>query len=535
MAQWVKVGNIRGPAGEIPDVSDFVKFVPVPNMGDTGLADASGELVKTIYVYDSDSGGRGQLGSGNFIIQSFDSDNPSKNRASLQFTVLRSSDMISAYSQIYTFDAAGGYAELGFGVVNGVSRFGAKNYPVDEIYAADLDDAASDKRVPNKKYVDDAIEGMLTGDSGFITRDEDYILKTYIADQLYNLPQLNLRGNNTGGGYINATANTGGGVIELGGNSTSKVELQSSDDGGYIRLKTLFDNEPEIATNGKLTISDKSINSITDDASSGSTTALATAKAVKDYADGLVSFVTDEQIDEYLGYDPSVTIPFDLINNEMGTCSCSIDETGTVSVFGGTISWGNNLTTAYNTWATIPDVTVPAAYRPTSDTILDNAANSGGTYLYDVRFNTDGTIDIRRNNYPSYPPSYITNIAISGKHTYQSTPPALEDAPDLGNGIMTAEQVLSRLGGGSVEKLFEGTAMTKSVSDDYTIFVLQLFNSNYTTIQVFPRHTARYAIPNPTYNNTYVKLDMDVTWSISAQTVTFESTSNSIELIYGIK
>lgn len=91
------------------------------------------------------------------------------------------------------------------------------------------------------------------------------------------------------------------------------------------------------------------------------------------------------------------------------------------------------------------------------------------------------------------------------------------------------------LTGGSVEKLFEGTAMTKSVSDDYTIFVLQLFNNNYTTIQVFPRHTARYTIPNPTYNGTYVKLDMDVTWSISAQTVTFESTSNSIELIYGIK
>ena len=315
--------------------------------------------------------------------------------------------------------------------------------------------------------------------------------------------------------------------------------------GGAVGAYAGSDNKIEMRAwydNVLFTMGNKSVSNITDSSlliSSGSATALVTAKAVKDYTSDLVSYVTDEQIDEYLEYDPSVTIPFDLINNDMGTCSCSIDETGTVSVFGGTISWGSNLNTAYNTWATIPDVTVPAAYRPTSDTIFDSAANSGSTYWYDVRFNTDGTIDIRRNNCPSYPASYITTIAISGKHTYQSTPPAQEGAPDLGNGIMTAEQVLSRIGsgsgGGSVEKLFEGTATTKSVPDDYTIFVLQLFGSSCTTIQVFPRYTARYTIPHPTYSGTYVESDiLDVIWTSSEQTVTFQSGS-TIELIYGIK
>lgn len=336
-----------------------------------------------------------------------------------------------------------------------------------EIYSATDDASTGDTNaLATAKAVKDAVDGIdipdtssmlsIEGDNNVLhvtndgVKEPTYFRVCTTTDTYYT---------NIGSGAVIASANGG----------ESKIEAQNTSNGGYARLVGRYDDTALIETNGELKINDKSVSSITDDASSGSATALVTAKAVKDYADGLVSFVTDEQIDEYLEYDPSVTIPFDLINNDMGTCSCSIDETGTVSVFGGTISWGSNLTTAYNTWATIPDVTVPTAYRPTSDTTFDSAANSGSTYWYDVRFNTDGTIDIRRNNYPSYPPSYITNIAISGKHTYQSTPPAQEGegAPDLGNGIMTAEQVLSRIGGsggGSVEKLFEG-----SVTGSYTI------------------------------------------------------------------
>lgn len=709
MAQWVKVGNIRGPAGEIPDTSDFLKltypnntgtkwsikrldgtaeisaesnssgstfmitdsftndilklrvasgqaFIVINNKGVTGFIDeiksntrndtlpttlglknytagmvkattdeeygtgaslltSDGKVVDSV-VFPGTDESIASIGSDYFFIN--------KDTNTVEFNVADYEGLKRATAAFYVKNAADevtSYLEIGCSNEN-QTNVGTEGNPVDLLYAADLDDAATDKRVPNKKYVDDAIaaidipdtssmlalnsannltkngeevrnfsvvkdgyngltlttggtndanqlllqtfqndganygqfhvdtgpsavnfymategatlglycdangssvgttenpagkvfveditdtetadgdlavnlrtlKGMLTGDSGFITRDENYILKAYIDGQLYNLPQLNLRGN-TGSGYINTTANGGGGVIELGGNSTSKVELQNTDDGGYIRLKTLFDHEPEIATNGKLTISDKSISSITDDASSGSTTALTTAKAVKDYADGLVSFVTDEQIDEYLEYDSSVNIDFDLINNDMGTVSCSIDETGTVTVSGGTISWGGQLSVSYNTWATIPDVTVPSAYRPTSDTIFNDAANGGG-YTFDIRFNTDGTIDVRRTSYPSYPATSVGTITISGEHTYQSTPPAQEGAPDLGNGIMTAEQVLSRLGGsdsgGSVKKLFEGSATSQYTVQngaEYTLFAIEVETSDAWGFVVVP-------------------------------------------------
>lgn len=346
-----------------------------------------------------------------------------------------------------------------------------------EIYSATDDASTGDiNALATAKAVKDAVDGIDIPDiSSMLSIEGDnnvlHVTNNGVSEPTYFrvCTSVDTMYTNIGSGAVIASANGG----------ESKIEAQNTSNGGYARLVGRYDDTALIETNGELKISDKSVSSITDDASSGSATALTTAKAVKDYADGLVSFVTDEQIDEYLEYDPSVTIPFDLINNDMGTCSCSIDETGTVSVFGGTISWDSDLNTAYNTWATIPDVTVPTAYRPTSDTIFDDAANSGGTYWYDVRFNADGTIDIRRNNYPSYPPSYITNIAISGKHTYQSTPPAQEGegAPDLGNGIMTAEQVLSRLGGGSVEKLFEGSttgSYTIQNGAEYKLFAIEV-------------------------------------------------------------
>ena len=113
------------------------------------------------------------------------------------------------------------------------------------------------------------------------SENSDYTLRGYFADGERNIPILNITSNGIGSSIkLNGTSG-----ITVANNSTATIEVKSETFGEYARLTTSADNYAEIATNGRLTIGSKSVSSITDDASTGDTNALATAKAVKDYVD----------------------------------------------------------------------------------------------------------------------------------------------------------------------------------------------------------------------------------------------------------
>ena len=126
--------------------------------------------------------------------------------------------------------------------------------------------------------------------SGYALKDDGYIR----VDENSNLVRFDkTSGTETNVAYFNIKTNTSAlGNIEVapqaGIKVTANVPLEmsvTSGDGGYAKLTSNYDTDATISTNGKLVIKDKSVTSITDDASSGSSTALATAKAVKDYVD----------------------------------------------------------------------------------------------------------------------------------------------------------------------------------------------------------------------------------------------------------
>ena len=110
----------------------------------------------------------------------------------------------------------------------------------------------------------------------------DWTLRGYFADGERNIPQLKIASNGGGNSTISLNSVSG---ISVSSSSTGTIEVKSAAFSEYVRLTAASDDYAEIATNGKLTIDSKSVTSITDDASTGNTNALATAKAVKDYVD----------------------------------------------------------------------------------------------------------------------------------------------------------------------------------------------------------------------------------------------------------
>ena len=111
----------------------------------------------------------------------------------------------------------------------------------------------------------------------------DWTLLGYFSGAERNVPHLTVKANGTTSSKIDLDATLQ--KLSISG-SSPQVDVRTPF-GEYVTIKAMLDNTAEIATNGKLTIGSKSVTSINDDASTGNTKALATAKAVKDYADSV--------------------------------------------------------------------------------------------------------------------------------------------------------------------------------------------------------------------------------------------------------
>lgn len=139
--------------------------------------------------------------------------------------------------------------------------------------------------------------------SGYALKEDGYVR----VDENSNLVRYNnISGTETNASYFKILSNVGSGKIEINptigikqtANSPIEISVTSSDN-GYAKLTSNYDTDATVSTNGKLVIKDKEVSSITDDASSGSSTALATAKAVKDY----VSFASDQDFCTFMGIE----------------------------------------------------------------------------------------------------------------------------------------------------------------------------------------------------------------------------------------
>ena len=401
MAQWVKVGNIRGPAGEIPDVSEFVKT-------DGHFFKYGDDYMPSVLVSSSNSPANAwragvyaleSSGTGISRIQLF---GPNGSNPNPQTYIFATED----YGSYATFRVAKNSEGnmLLVGVNNDLRSFvGSEFYPVSHIFAADLDDAATDKRVPNKKYVDDAIaaipdpdlSGYLPKTGGTLTGNVD--LNTGTAEPNLSIKRTvdggttsvegRLRIDSDGvvglrsivGGttvnnlYLEQTQTrltkplsvssggvpqdgTVGQILKKGQNGaewvddsidtsnlvnfnydTSNFEYYSGGRIDHISIPSTVNNERmvdistlnsmakisvmESSTSGvqissdidtarvvidgvsnSFQMGDKSVTGITDDASSGSSYSLATAKAVKDYVDALSATLSTPDVDEFLTY-----------------------------------------------------------------------------------------------------------------------------------------------------------------------------------------------------------------------------------------
>ena len=137
----------------------------------------------------------------------------------------------------------------------------------------------------------------------------DWTLRGYFSGAERNVPHLTVKANGTSSSKIDLDATLQ--KLSISG-SSPQVDVRTTL-GEYVTIKATQDDTAEIATNGKLTIGSKTVTSITDDASTGSVDALATAKAVKDYVDskdiphasdtqyGLVKCASDEDFKAFMG------------------------------------------------------------------------------------------------------------------------------------------------------------------------------------------------------------------------------------------
>ena len=124
----------------------------------------------------------------------------------------------------------------------------------------------------------------------------DWTLRGYFSGAERNVPHLTIKANGTSSSKIDLDATLQ--KLSISG-SSPQVDVRTAL-GEYVTIKAKQDDTAEIATNGKLTIGSKSVNSITDAiADSPNGHALVTDKAVADYVKSLVA--TDEEFDMYMG------------------------------------------------------------------------------------------------------------------------------------------------------------------------------------------------------------------------------------------
>ena len=163
-------------------------------------------------------------------------------------------------------------------------------------------DPGADAELPEGGSTRDVLVKTASGEEwsgGYVWIDadnSDYALRGYFADGERNIPQLKIASN----ANSNTISLNSGSGISVSSSSTSRIEVKSLTFGEYVRLTAASDNYAEIATNGRLTIDDKSVTSITDAISaSPKGNALVTDKAVADYVKSLVA--TDEEFDTFMG------------------------------------------------------------------------------------------------------------------------------------------------------------------------------------------------------------------------------------------
>lgn len=89
-----------------------------------------------------------------------------------------------------------------------------------------------------------------------------------------------------------AYATSSGSSIIVGSETLAEIYVQDADASHKVSINAT-------PSSSSFSIDSKSVTSITDDASTGDTNALATAKAVKDYVTSLIA--TDEEFDTYMG------------------------------------------------------------------------------------------------------------------------------------------------------------------------------------------------------------------------------------------
>lgn len=125
------------------------------------------------------------------------------------------------------------------------------------------------------------LSGYALKEDGYIRVDENNNLVRFdnISGTETNVANFNIKTNASALGNIEIAPQAG---IKVAANAPLEMSVTSGD-GGYAKLTSVYDGTASISTNGRLVIKDKTVTSITDDASSGSSTALVTAKAVKDY------------------------------------------------------------------------------------------------------------------------------------------------------------------------------------------------------------------------------------------------------------
>ena len=339
MAQWVKVGNIRGPAGEIPDVSEFLKVDDygylkrdnqyVPILKTTNQSGNSASVAAAISLPDGAGSIDGQLIAyppsqvGQFQARAL---------CDKRNTAVQASAYINGDASFRLFSLnkeTDEMADVSFGIDidgnagNPITYIGTATKPINAISASDINpDTTNGLLVPNLNTVKTMISGMVKA-----TTDEEYgtgaSLLTSNGEVVDSIVLPGTDGNYAMIGSKNAssalyflaydqTSAVNINVDNSSPHSVSSVTAARFDgDGSPVNSVSLIAGgyDPESDDNHGLpalwfTNDKESTHSyatwITSDATTGDATALATAKAVKDYTDTAIAAIPDPDLSGYL-------------------------------------------------------------------------------------------------------------------------------------------------------------------------------------------------------------------------------------------